>query len=1184
VHVQSRFVGVVGAIVLSFFSTGLASEARDDYALLVLKSDCFEDTEETVASLEVAGGRALHVIPPKAIIALVPVEAEAGVVAIPNIAALHRTQVAAINGAQDAELAGGVSAWNHLLAPKPQAAEKVGSPLIGDTLGAPPSPEIAVEGASAAPTLNQTSEFMIGKIAVGVILPESNDVMENWDSTRQTIVFNEIVEGLDWWVTKGGTSAHLTFYYDQRFSVPTQYEPITQIGEADEDLWVSDIFQSMGYMTGNSYDRARAYVNHLRGVFHTDWCYAFIVVDSLNDSDGKFADGKYFAWAHLAGPYVIMTYDNDGWGIDQMHRVASHETGHIFLAGDEYCDPDYACCDFGNYGYLNIYNGNCEDGNPSSVPCIMRDNEDVICEYTLGQIGWKDTDSDGKPDAVDNVVTNTLNPHQTPTNEACLTLTGLATDVPCDSPTRTEVTINKISGVKFRVDSGLWRDAVAVDGAFDEDVEDYTFTTDALSAGVHQIETQAYSTSGNASAIASQYVEIQASTTMAWEWQNPLPTGNPLYAVWGSGPNDIFAAGCIGTIVHYDGSRWSTMTSGTTYNINGIWGSGPNDIFAVHDSGGILHYDGSNWSRMISGTSQSLSGVWGSGPNDVFAVGYNGTIRHYNGSSWSPMPSGTTQALSAVWGTAPGDVFAGGSSGTILHFNGSTWSSMTSGTTRQVSGIWGSSPDNIFAVSYLRNYGGEVLRYNGTSWSIVTSGTEYYAVWGSGSDDVFVVGYSGTVLHYDGWTWASMTSGTGINLKAIWGSGSTDVFAIGGGTFGYGSGPAVIQHYDGWAWSPMVTGSTKDLMSVWGSSAQDVFAVGDVGTILHYAGVSWSAMPSGTSACLYDVWGSGSNDVFAVGNSGTILHYNGSIWSAMVSGTTDQLHGVWGSAGNNVYAVGGSGLILHYNGSVWSQMPSGTSYGILDVWGSGPNDVFAVVAYYYLASHYGQILHYDGSAWSVRDGTGYLIDVCGNAPNDVFAVGYAGLVQHYDGGNWLQMNSGTSALLNSVWCGGPRNIFVAGGSEPSLGQGVLIHYDGVAWSSLAVPSYFNLRGVWGSTANDVFAVGLSGTIVHYGVHDSYSLALTVIGPDYGQVGIEPNLPLYPKNTTVALRAMPNEGKTFGGWSGDVPTGHEYDNPLILSMDSDKEVTATFKCGLGMAPMLPLMAVGLAGLVAIRRRR
>jgi len=71
------------------------------------------------------------------------------------------------------------------------------------------------------------------------------------------------------------------------------------------------------------------------------------------------------------------------------------------------------------------------------------------------------------------------------------------------------------------------------------------------------------------------------------------------------------------------------MSSGSTGLLNDVWGSSANDIFAVGSGGTILHYNGSNWSAMTSGTIQGLNAVWGSSANDIFAVGSGGTILHY---------------------------------------------------------------------------------------------------------------------------------------------------------------------------------------------------------------------------------------------------------------------------------------------------------------------------------------------------------------------------------------------------------------------------------------------------------------------------------------------------------------------------------------------------------------------------
>jgi len=56
-----------------------------------------------------------------------------------------------------------------------------------------------------------------------------------------------------------------------------------------------------------------------------------------------------------------------------------------------------------------------------------------------------------------------------------------------------------------------------------------------------------------------------------------------------------------------------------------------------------------------------------------------------------------------------------------------------------------------------------------------------YGIWGSGPNDIYVVGEDGTILHSTGdGTWATQTSGVSVDLIAVWGSGSGDVYVVGG--------------------------------------------------------------------------------------------------------------------------------------------------------------------------------------------------------------------------------------------------------------------------------------------------------------------------------------------------------------------------------------------------------------------
>ncbi len=498
-------------------------------ALIVLDATTAAETREAVNAIEALGGCAVHVFPPAALIAYVPPQVVMR--DVPFFAEAYRGEVPAGALADlpfEAQLA--AAAWNLMLtSPPPSAAADwetpPGEPLVGDAREAPASdaPQGAIASASPAPCYNQTSEFMAGKVAVGIILPESDGTIdaqtENW-GTRDATVVSEIAAGLSWWAATGMPQGNLTFFYDTHLKVPTGYEPITR-SSSDQGLWMAQTLAAIGYPGTSYWTQVRNYLNAIRASNGTDWAIAVFVVDSLADSDGKFTDG-YFGYAYYYGPFTVMTYDNDGWGISRMDSVLAHETGHLFGAGDEYCQPGYSCCSCGgSYGYLGIANSNCEARCVTSstdcptcvsVNCIMRNNANVIDTPSRHQVGGRDLDSDAIPDPVDTTPTVSISTRPAETiapNSA--RYTGSSQDVAYDSPTRSDVTINFISAVQYRVDAGSWVSALPADGAWDETSEDYLFATAPLALGPHTVDIRSVNRVGNSSALQTDtFVVIPA--------------------------------------------------------------------------------------------------------------------------------------------------------------------------------------------------------------------------------------------------------------------------------------------------------------------------------------------------------------------------------------------------------------------------------------------------------------------------------------------------------------------------------------------------------------------------------------------------------------------------------------------------------------------------------------------------
>ncbi|HWR27097.1 MAG TPA: PKD domain-containing protein [Candidatus Thermoplasmatota archaeon] len=347
------------------------------------------------------------------------------------------------------------------------------------------------------PGYYDTSEYLIGSVGIGLIFLESNGAIdpstENWNTTETNNVQSQITQAISWWINQNQW-ASLSYVLDVHTAVPTSYEPIihpsAMTDPTYEKLWVSEAMASLGYSSGDWMKRTRDYVNAMRTAKGTDWGLTVFLVDSSNDVGGDFSDG-YFAYAYMGGPYIVMTYDNDGWGISAMNQVMAHETGHIFWATDEY--DGYT--EFS--GYLNA-------ADVEGSGCLMDTNFLSLSAGTRLQVGWRDTDLDNILDIIDTNPDTILNPYpQDPTPLQILTYTGVATEVPYQNNNPqpgcagNDVSINNIMVVFYRIDGGPWNPANPGDGNYDEAMETYTFTTIPIPHGTHLIETFAMNNVGN---------------------------------------------------------------------------------------------------------------------------------------------------------------------------------------------------------------------------------------------------------------------------------------------------------------------------------------------------------------------------------------------------------------------------------------------------------------------------------------------------------------------------------------------------------------------------------------------------------------------------------------------------------------------------------------------------------------
>ncbi len=509
-----RLIATVGLIALLLAGsmtqsdqvlTAQAAAPPSDQALILLAPGA--DINSVIEAIHLAGGHVTHVFPPIALIGEVPV----GASALTGALAVHR-QV--INEAALTKLTGearrAAQVWNALLDPEVpadavQSLDTLGAELVGDAL-IPPAPE-GLQSLSSDPTpgYTETSEYFIGRVAVGIVLPESDGSVdpstEDWTEDERALVLSEITAALNWWAARE-PNAHLTFVYDDGTAAPitTGYEPISRPYN-DQALWIAEVMAKKGYAGSSYFDQVRQYNATLREAYDTDWAFTIFVVDSSNDRDSRFSNG-YFAYAYLGGPFTVMTYGNNGYGPYDMDTVAAHEIGHIFRAIDQYYTARQPCTR--QAGYLGVENQNSQYGDcASNEPSIMRGQtwpyrDGAIDEYARGQIGWRDSDGDGILDPVDTTLSVSSADYVADDERSnILTFTGSVQDDPYPSPLRRSIIINTIDQVQYRVAGGEWTDTQPRDDAFDSYAEEFTFTTIPLPTGDMAVDLRVLDSFGN---------------------------------------------------------------------------------------------------------------------------------------------------------------------------------------------------------------------------------------------------------------------------------------------------------------------------------------------------------------------------------------------------------------------------------------------------------------------------------------------------------------------------------------------------------------------------------------------------------------------------------------------------------------------------------------------------------------
>lgn len=462
----------------------------------------------------------------------------------------------------------------------------------------------------------------------------------------------------------------------------------------------------------------------------------------------------------------------------------------------------------------------------------------------------------------------------------------------------------------------------------------------------------------------------------------PATGTDPVTDLWATSETDIYAV-TAGGVLHFDGTTWSTSSS--TANLTRLWGSGPDDVYAAGAT--VIHRTAGDWTPVATGTITTVSAIFGRSSTDFYLGGLGAggapVVAHYNGSGWTLLPSVPTTTVEVAALGSGRVLMAGDAGGAHLYeLDGDAWIDLGWPTTAApATGLWTSSRGAVFITALDRR----VYRFPGTirfdsspvqppdlvpiAQMSARSANEAYFV----TDDLGTTAVDGSIYGFSSGSWFDATNGGSANPPAagairavsvaadgtvyiletgagirrrkaddswtdavavaggqLWAAGLNDAWIINNGAV---SG-ASATHYNGIAFSPPFA-LPANVESISGASPTDIWIAGHGAMLAHYDGMSWTTVPTPAPVVVWWAVATCGSHVFAGGTSGVVAHFDGTSWTTTQLPQPVNPNAMWCSGPNDVFLSSNSGYLFWFDGEHWSTVDSGTTAGIRGLSGAG---------------------------------------------------------------------------------------------------------------------------------------------------------------------------------------------------------------------------------------------------------
>lgn len=268
---------------------------------------------------------------------------------------------------------------------------------------------------------------------------------------------------------------------------------------------------------------------------------------------------------------------------------------------------------------------------------------------------------------------------------------------------------------------------------------------------------------------------------------------------------------------------------------------------------------------------------------------------------------------------------------------------------------------------------------------------------------------------------------TSVDVTPVWtdvrvetSSTITGAYASGAGFYVVSQGGhSWVRSEGSWTVIPVDT-DDEDLNDVWGAGVDDsleMVTVGDVGIIGTWVSSAWSLEDIGT-ANLEAIDGVSSSDLIAVGWGGIFRNVSGT-WEFVNSATERRFNDVWYD-GTVAMGVGEDGDWAFYDGAGWDSDAISSRVSLYGVSGTSASNVWAVGAE-------GLVIHWTGTAWEEveRPTTASLWGVLATE-SLTYVVGSNGEAYSWDGTEWTSLPTGVDNILYRVTGAGNGVVWAVG--------------------------------------------------------------------------------------------------------------------------------------------------------------